>query len=125
MQKSISVKHFYNTQEGWREEASGRHERPEQFHITCSFQNGRSFTPAINPTKRGFYVQNRLAGHISNHSDWKKIKDFSKVSLESETVPVQMSTFWPQILSKNFYKGSETSLGLPQSFGSSSAGVFR
>ena len=36
-----------------------------------------------------------------------------------------MSTFWPQILSKNFYKGSETSLGLPQSFGSSSAGVFR
>ena len=36
-----------------------------------------------------------------------------------------MSTFWLQILSKNFYKGSETPLGLPQSFGSSSAGVFR
>ena len=36
-----------------------------------------------------------------------------------------MSTFWPQIVSKNFYKGSETPLGLPQSSGSSSAGVFR
>ena len=32
--------------------------------------------------------------------------------------------FWPQILSKNFYKGSEIPLGLPQSSGSSSAGVF-
>ena len=31
----------------------------------------------------------------------KKIKDLSKVSLERETVPVHMSTFWPQILSKN------------------------
>ena len=49
----------------------------------------------------------------------------SKVSLERETVPVHMSTFWPQILSKNFYKGSKTPLGVPQSSGSSSAGVFR
>ena len=36
-----------------------------------------------------------------------------------------MSTFWPQILSKNFYKGSDIPLGLPQSSGSSSAGVVR
>ena len=55
----------------------------------------------------------------------QKIKDLSKVSLEREIVPVHMSTFWPQIVSKNFYKGSETPLGLPQSSGSSSAGVFR
>ena len=125
MQKSISIEHFYNTKEGWREEASGRHERPGQFHRTCSFQNGRSFVLAINPPERGFYVQNRFAGHISDHSDWKKIKDLSKVSLEREMVPVHMSTFWPQILSKNFYKGSETPLGLPQRYGSLSAGVFR
>ena len=45
--------------------------------------------------------------------------------LERENVPVHMSTFWPQILSKNFYKGSETPLGLPQSSGSLSASVFR
>ena len=61
LQKSISIEHFYNTQEGWREEAGGRHKRPEQFHRTCSFQNGRSFTPAISPLERGFYVQNRLS----------------------------------------------------------------
>ena len=36
-----------------------------------------------------------------------------------------MSTFRPQILSKNFHKGSETPLSLPQSSGSSTAGVFR
>ena len=36
-----------------------------------------------------------------------------------------MSTFWPQILSKNFDKGSETRLGLPQSSGSPFAGIFR
>ena len=70
-------------------------------------------------------MQDRSARRISNHSDCKKIKDLSKVSLERETVPVYMSTFWPQILFKNFYKGSETPLGLPQSSGSSSAGVFR
>ena len=45
--------------------------------------------------------------------------------LERETLPVHMSTFRPQILSKNFHKGSETPLGLPQSSGSSTAGVFR
>ena len=28
LHKSISVKHFYNTQEGWREEAGDRHEGP-------------------------------------------------------------------------------------------------
>ena len=33
--------------------------------------------------------------------------------------------FRPQILSKNFHKGSETPLGLPQSSWSSTAGVFR
>ena len=70
-------------------------------------------------------MQNRSARRISNHSNCKKIKDLSKVSLERETVPVHMSTFWPQILSKNFYKGSETPLGLPQSSRSLSAGVFR
>ena len=125
MQKSISFKHLHNTQEGWREEAGGRHEGHEQFHRTCSFQNGTSFALAISPPERGFYVQDRSARRISNHSDCKKIKDLSKVSLERETVPVHMSTFWPQILPKNFYKGSETPLGLPQSSGSSYAGVFR
>ena len=55
----------------------------------------------------------------------KKIKDLPKVSLERETLPVHMSTFRPQILSKNFHKGSETPLSLPQSSGSSTAGVFR
>ena len=55
----------------------------------------------------------------------QKIKDLSKVSLEREAIPVHMSTLWPQILSKNFYKGSKTPLGLPQSSGSLSAGVFR
>ena len=57
--------------------------------------------------------------------DAKKIKDLHKVSLERETLPVHMSTFRPQILSKNFHKGSETPLSLPQSSGSSTAGVFR
>ena len=36
-----------------------------------------------------------------------------------------MSTLYPQILSKNFHKGSETPLGLPQSSGRLTAGVFR
>ena len=93
LQKSISVEHFYNTQEGWREVAGGRHEGPEQFHRTCSFQNGRSFVPAINHLEREFYVQNRSERRISNSSDCKKIKDLSKFSLERETVPVHMSTF--------------------------------
>ena len=124
MQKLVSFKHLHNTLEGWREEAGGRHEGPKQFHRTCSFQNGRSFVLAINPSERGFYMQGRPARHISNHSDCRKITDLSKVSLERETVPIHMSTFWPQILSKNFYKGSETPLGLPQSSVSSSAGVF-
>ena len=53
----------------------------------------------------------------------KKFKDLAKVSLD--TLPVHMSIFWPQILSNNFYKGSEASFGLPQSSESSSAGVFR
>ena len=104
MQKSISFKHLHNTQEGWREEAGGRHGGPEQFHRTCSFQNGRSFALAISPLERGFYVQDRSARRVSNHSNCKKIKDLFKVSLERETVPVHMSTFWPQILSENFYK---------------------
>ena len=125
LQKSIFVKHFYNTQEGWREKAGSRHEGSEKFHRTCSFQNGRSVRLAINPLERGFCVQDRPARHISDHSDREKIKDLSKVSLERETVPVHMSTFWPQILSKNFYEGSETPLGLPQGSGSSSVGVFR
>ena len=73
----------------------------------------------------GFYVQDRLKRRISNHSDCKKIKDLPMVSMERETLPVHMSTFRPQILSKNFHKGSETPLGLPQSSGSSTAGVFR
>ena len=55
----------------------------------------------------------------------QKIKDLPKVFLERETLQVKMSTFQPQILSKNFYKGFEAPLGLPQSSGSSSAGVFR
>ena len=57
---SVSVKHFHETQEGWREKAGGRHEGLEQFHRTSSFQNGGSFTLAISPLEGGFYVQNRL-----------------------------------------------------------------
>ena len=72
LQKSISFKHLHDTQEGWREEASGRHEGPEQFHRTCSFQNARPFALAINPLERGFYVQDRSARPISNHSNCKK-----------------------------------------------------
>ena len=72
MQKSISVKHFHNTQEGWREKASSRHEGPEQFHRTRSFQNGRSFIPAINPLEGEFYMQDRPARHILNHSNCEK-----------------------------------------------------
>ena len=125
LRKSVSVKHFHDTQEGWREKASGRHEGLEQFHRTSSFQNGGSVTLAITPPEGGFYVQDRLKRCISNHSNCKKIKDLPKVSLERETLPVHMSTSRPQILSKNFHKGSETSLSLPQSSESSTAGVFR
>ena len=82
LQKPVSVKHFHNTQEGWREKASGRHEGPEEFHRTSSFQNGGSFAPAINPMEGGFYVQDRPKRRISNHSDCEKIRDLSKVSLE-------------------------------------------
>ena len=53
---------------------------------------------------RGIYMQDRSTRCISNHSDCEKIKDLSKVFLERKTVPVHMSTFWPQILSKNFHK---------------------
>ena len=70
-------------------------------------------------------MQDRLKRRVSNHSDCKEIKDLPKVSLERETVPVRMSAFRPQILSKNFHKCSDTPLGLPQSSGSSNAGVFR
>ena len=125
LRKSVSVKHFHDTQEGWREKAGGRHEELEQFHRTSSFQNGGSVTLAISPPEGGFYVQDRLKRCISNNSNCKKIKDLPKVSLERETLPVHMSTFRPQILSKNFHKGSETPLSLPQSSGSSTAGVFR
>ena len=125
LRKSVSVKHFHDTQEGWREKAGGRHEGLEQFHRTSSFQNGASVTFAITPLEGGFYVQDRLKRCISNNSNCKKIKDLPKVSLERETLPVHMPTFRPQILSKNFHKGSETSLSLPQSSGSSAAGVFR
>ena len=125
MRKSVSVKHFHDTQEGWREKAGGRHEGLEQFHRTSSFQDGGSVTLAITPPEGGFYVQDRLKRCTSNNSNCKKIKDLPKVSLERETLPVHMSTFRPQILSKNFHKGSETSLRLPQSSGSSTAGVFR
>ena len=125
LRKSVSVKHFHDTQEGWREKACGRHEGLEQFHRTSSFQNGGSVTLAITPPEGGFYVQDRLKRCISNNSNCKKIKDLPKVSLERETLPVHMSTFRPQILSKNFHKGSETPLSLPQSSGSSTAGVFR
>ena len=125
MRKSVSVKHFHDTQEGWREKAGGRHEGLEQFHRTSSFQNGGSVTLAISPLERGFYVQDRLKRCVSNNSNCNKIKDLPKVSLERETLPVHMSTFRPQILSKNFHKGSEMPLGLPQSSGSSTAGVFR
>ena len=124
MRKSVSVKHFHDTQEGWRKKAGGRHEGLEQFHRTSSFQNGGSVTFAITPPEGGFYVQDRLKRCISNNSNCKKIKDLPKVSLERETLPVHMPTFRPQILSKNFHKGSETSLSLPQSSGSSAAGVF-
>ena len=48
LQKPSSVKHFDNTQERGREKAGGRHEGPEQFHRTSSFQNGRFFAPAIH-----------------------------------------------------------------------------
>ena len=68
-------------------------------------------------------MQDRPTRCISNHSDSEKIKDLSMVSLERETAPVHMSTFWPQTLFKNFHKGSETPLGLPQSSGSSTAGI--
>ena len=125
MRKSVSVKHFHDTQEGWREKAGGRHEGLEQFQRISSFQNGGSVTLAISPPEGGFCVQDRLKRRISNHSNRKKIKDLPKVSLERETLPVHMSTFRPQILSKNFHKGSETPLGLPQSSGSLTAGVFR
>ena len=125
MRKSVSVKHFHDTQEEWREKAGGRHEGLEQFHRTSSFQNGGSVTLAITPPEGGFYVQDRLKRCISNNSNCKKIKDLPKVSLERETLPVHMSTFRPQILAKNFHKGSETPLSLPQSSGSSTAGVFR
>ena len=60
MPKSVSVKLFNDTQEGWREKAGGRHEGLEQFHRTSSFQNGGSVTLAINPPEGGFYVQDRL-----------------------------------------------------------------
>ena len=125
LRKSVSVKHFHDTQEGWREKAGGRHEGLEQFHRTSSFQNGGSVTLAITPPEGGFYVQDRLKRCISSNSNCKKIKDLPKVSLERETLPVHMSTFRLQILSKNFHKGSETPLSLPQSSGSSTAGVFR
>ena len=116
LRKSVSVKHFHDTQEGWREKAGGRHEGLEQFHV--------SHLPSVL-WRGGFYVQDRLERHISNDSSCKKIKDLPEVSLERETLPDHMSTFRPQILSKNFHKGSETPLGLPQSSGSSTAGVFR
>ena len=60
LRKSVSVKHFHDTQEGWREKAGGRHEGLEQFHRTSSFQNGGSVTLAITPPEGGFYVQDRL-----------------------------------------------------------------
>ena len=104
LRKSVSVKHFHDTEEGWREKAGGRHEGLEQFHKTSSFQNGGSVTLAITPPEGGFYVQDRLKRCISNNSNCKKIKDLPKVSLERETLPVHMSTFRPQILSKNFTK---------------------
>ena len=47
--------------------------------------------PSIS--RRGSYLQDRLKRCISNHSDCKKIKDLSKVSLERKTIPVHMSTF--------------------------------
>ena len=103
-------RHFHDTQEGWREKAGGRHEGLEQFHRTSSFQNGGSVTLAISPPEGGFYVQDRLKRRVSNNSNCKKIKDLPKVSLERETLPVHMSTFQPQVLSKNFHKGSETLL---------------
>ena len=114
---------FTIPKKGGERRPSGRHEDPEQFHRNSSFQNGRSFAPAISPPEGEFYVQDRPTRCISNHSDCEKIKDLSTVSLERETAPVHMSTFWPQTLSKNFHKGSETPLGLPQSSGSSTAGV--
>ena len=83
LQKSVSVEHFHNTQEEWREKAGGSHERPEQFHRTKSFQNRGSFAPAISPPKGGSYVQDRPKRSISNHSNCRKIKDLSKVSLEN------------------------------------------
>ena len=70
-------------------------------------------------------MQDRPTRGISNYSVCKKIKDLYKVSLERETVPLHTSTFWPQVLSKNFHKGTETPLGLPQNSGSSTAVVFR
>ena len=79
LRKSVSVKHFHDTQEGWREKASGRHEGPEQFHRTSSFQNGGSVTLAISPPEGGFYVQDRLKRHISNHSNCKKIIDLPNI----------------------------------------------
>ena len=125
LRKSVSVKHFHDTQEGWREKAGGRHEGLEQFYRTSSFQNGGYVTLANSLPEGGFYVQDRLKRCVSNNSNCKKIKDLPKVSVERETLPVHMSTFRPQILSKSFHKGSETPLGLPQSSGSSTAGVFR
>ena len=38
-------------------------------------------------------MQDKPARRISNNSNCEKVKDFSKVSLERETVPVHMSTF--------------------------------
>ena len=125
MQKSVSVKHFHNTQEGWREKASGRHEGPEQFHRISSFQDGGSFAPAINPLEGDFMYKIDLKDAYQIIPIAKKSRIYLKVPLERETVPVDMSTFWPQILSKNFHKGSETPLGLPQGSGHLSAGVFR
>ena len=111
LQKSISVKHFHNTQEEWKEKASGRHEGPKQLPRISSFQNGRSFIPAINPPEEGFMCKIDLQDAYE--------------TIPIVKVPAHMSTFWPQILSKNFHKGSESPLGLPQRSGSLFAGVFR
>ena len=50
-------------------------------HLPSIFQRG------------AFYVQERPSRCILNHSNCEQIKDLSKVSLERETVPVDMSTF--------------------------------
>ena len=71
LQKLVSCKYLNNTQEGWREEVGGRHEGPEHFHRTSSFQNRRSsYLPSI--LQRGDFMCK-----IDLQDAYQKIQGFS------------------------------------------------